>query len=72
MFDFLQLKKSCHHIISLKLQQWDAEDIVTKVAAARLFEAGPVDMHNIAPKILPETVALGKILEGDGDASTIK
>ena len=50
----------------------NTEEIVTKVAAVRLFEAGPIDMHNLAPKILPDTVASAKILKGDGGAGTIK
>ena len=48
------------------------EEIVTKVAPARIFEAGAIDMHNLAPKILPDMVAGCKILEGDGGAGTIK
>ena len=48
------------------------EEIVSKVAAARIFEAGAVDMHNLAPKILPDMVAGCKILQGDGGAGTIK
>jgi len=48
------------------------EEIVTKVAPARIFQAGAVDMHNLAPKILPDMVAGCKILEGDGGAGTIK
>lgn len=48
------------------------EEIVTKVAPARIFEAGAIDMHNLAPKILPDIVAGAKILEGDGGVGSIK
>lgn len=48
------------------------DEIATKVSAARIFEAGAVDMHNFVPKILPDLIAGVKILQGDGGAGSIK
>ncbi|ONK78705.1 uncharacterized protein A4U43_C02F21580 [Asparagus officinalis] len=48
------------------------EELATKVAPARMFEAVAVDMHNLGQKIMPEMIAGAKIVEGDGGVGTIK
>ncbi|KAK9136780.1 hypothetical protein Sjap_007374 [Stephania japonica] len=42
------------------------------VSASRMFKAGIVDAHNLAPKLIPEVVTGTTILEGDGGVGSVK
>jgi hypothetical protein len=47
-------------------------DIVSSVAAPRLFFAGVMDWHTLAPKLTPDIVASGEIVVGDGKVSSVR
>eukprot|EP00262_Sarcandra_glabra_P013178 TRINITY_DN35_c0_g2_i1.p1 TRINITY_DN35_c0_g2~~TRINITY_DN35_c0_g2_i1.p1 ORF type:complete len:161 (-),score=19.37 TRINITY_DN35_c0_g2_i1:403-885(-) len=48
------------------------DEIVSPVVAARLFKAIVVDATNLFPKVWPNFVLSGTIVEGDGGSGTIK
>ncbi|XP_058083250.1 major strawberry allergen Fra a 1.08-like [Magnolia sinica] len=42
------------------------------VAPARIFKASVLDIHNLAPKIMPEVVSSACLLQGDGGVGSVK
>ncbi|KAJ0976315.1 hypothetical protein J5N97_018280 [Dioscorea zingiberensis] len=47
-------------------------EIPTKLPASRVFQAGCMNVHKVAPVVIPEMVTGGELLNGDGDVGTIK
>jgi hypothetical protein len=47
-------------------------DIVSSVPAPRLFFAGVMDWHTLAPKLTPDIVASGEVIVGDGKVSSVR
>jgi hypothetical protein len=47
-------------------------DIVSSVAAPRLFFAAVMDWHTLAPKLTPKIVASAHVVLGDGHASSVR
>lgn len=49
-----------------------SKDIVSKIAPSRIFNAGCLDIHNLAPIILPQFISSATLIEGDGGVGTVK
>ncbi|KAK8946440.1 hypothetical protein KSP39_PZI006831 [Platanthera zijinensis] len=47
-------------------------EIVLQVSADRIWKAGILDSHILLPKLLPNFVASGELVEGDGGVGTVK
>ncbi|KAK1650763.1 hypothetical protein QYE76_068568 [Lolium multiflorum] len=47
-------------------------EIVSSVAAPRLFFAAVMDWHTLAPKLTPKIVASAHVVLGDGHASSVR
>ncbi|KAK8960444.1 hypothetical protein KSP40_PGU019274 [Platanthera guangdongensis] len=45
---------------------------ISTVAVDRVWKAGVLDSHNLIPKLLPDFIASGEIVEGDGGVGTVK
>ncbi|CAL9041845.1 pathogenesis-related protein 1 [Musa acuminata AAA Group] len=50
---------------------WTLE-IESSVEAYRLFRAAALDWHSLAPKVVPEIVVSGAVLEGDGSVGSVR
>jgi hypothetical protein len=50
---------------------WTLE-IESPVAAPRLFKAGVMDWHTLAPKVAPHIVASAHPVEGDGGIGSVR
>uniref|UniRef100_R7VZ14 Pathogenesis-related protein 1 n=1 Tax=Aegilops tauschii TaxID=37682 RepID=R7VZ14_AEGTA len=47
-------------------------EIESPVAAARLFRAGVMDWHTLAPKLAPHIVASAHPVEGEGGIGSVR
>ncbi|KAJ6810265.1 pathogenesis-related protein 1-like [Iris pallida] len=52
-------------------ESWSHE-IESSVSAARLFKASVLDWHNLGPKILPEIIASGEAISGEGAVGSVR
>ncbi|CAL9047226.1 pathogenesis-related protein 1-like [Musa acuminata AAA Group] len=50
---------------------WTLE-IESSVEASRLFKAAVLDWHSLAPKIAPEIVVSGAVIEGEGSVGAVR
>ncbi|THU57862.1 hypothetical protein C4D60_Mb03t08050 [Musa balbisiana] len=50
---------------------WTLE-IEFSVHASRIFKAAVLDWHSLAPKVVPEFVVSGVVLEGEGGAGSVR
>ncbi|KAJ6807774.1 pathogenesis-related protein 1-like [Iris pallida] len=55
----------------MSTDSWSHE-IESPVSAARLFKAAVLDWHNLGPKVLPEIIASGAPVSGDGAAGSVR
>ncbi|XP_037480702.1 pathogenesis-related protein 1-like [Triticum dicoccoides] len=49
-----------------------AHEIEASVAAPRLFRAGVMDWHTLAPKLAPQVVASAHPVEGEGGVGSVR
>ncbi|KAL5996264.1 hypothetical protein ACLOJK_026338 [Asimina triloba] len=49
-----------------------ADEFECSVAPARMFKAAVLDVHNLAPKIMPHVVSGAGLLKGDGGVGSVK
>ncbi|XP_058076552.1 pathogenesis-related protein 1-like [Magnolia sinica] len=47
-------------------------ELVCSVTPARMFKASVLDLHNLAPKIMPQVVSGAGLIEGDGGVGSVK
>ncbi|KAA8548988.1 hypothetical protein F0562_000674 [Nyssa sinensis] len=47
-------------------------EVTSSIPAAKMFKAFVLDADNLIPKILPQAIKSVEIIEGNGDAGTIK
>ncbi|KAJ3699804.1 hypothetical protein LUZ61_003509 [Rhynchospora tenuis] len=47
-------------------------EIESAASAPRLFKAAGLDWHNLAPKLAPEKIVSAAVLEGEGNAGSVR
>ncbi|XP_020271926.1 pathogenesis-related protein 1-like [Asparagus officinalis] len=47
-------------------------EVAANVPAGRLFKAAMLDWHNLGPKIVPDFIAIGSVVSGEGAVGSIR
>nr|CAA10721.1 intracellular pathogenesis-related protein, isoform 7 [Asparagus officinalis] len=49
-----------------------SHEVAANVPSGKLFKAAMLDWHNLGPKIVPDFIAGGSVVSGDGSVGTIR